>query len=472
MTIWDHAQVRPAVHQALRAYHEIETTPQNILAGLLLMQQRRRALADTPAGARHAANEVLLDALTELEPKYPIGAAVLRDRFLQGLYINEIAGARDFSVDSINRIQRKAIDQLTEIIWFREQRQRQQTAEVGAARLPPALYTRLFGAAATAEQLVAALLDPSGPPIMTVVGMGGIGKTALADYALRRCIERFHFDDVVAVQVAPPPLDASSRTPEETFEQVVGELYAALPEMPPEAARRERLTLLHHRLKTQPHLVLIDNIETAADVAYLHAQFGMWSGPSRFLLTSRVRPLTAHTAALYALSELNAEAALALLRHEAAQWGNTAMATAPDDALQPLFDVVGGNPLALKLVVGLAQVMPADAIVADLRRAISAETQDMYGHIYRKAWQALSPAAQALLESMPLVSHTGALPEQLQAQSGLSAAELWLAIQELASRSLLEVRGTFQTKRYGIHQLTRTFLHTEIIGWKQIRQQP
>ena len=35
----------------------------------------------------------------------------------------------------------------------------------------------------------------------------------------------------------------------------------------------------------------------------------------------------------------------------------------------------------------------------------------------------------------------------------------------LRNRSLLEVRGTIQAKRYGIHRLTETFLRTEIIHW-------
>jgi hypothetical protein len=68
---------------------------------------------------------------------------------------------------------------------------------------------------------------------------------------------------------------------------------------------------------------------------------------------------------------------------------------------------------------------------------------------------------------MPLISAAGALPAQLAAISGLVEHDLWPAIQELQQRSLLEMRGTLGERRYGIHQLTRTFLHTEIIRWPE-----
>ncbi len=74
---------------------------------------------------------------------------------------------------------------------------------------------------------------------------------------------------------------------------------------------------------------------------------------------------------------------------------------------------------------------------------------------------------QALLQAMPLVSGAGATADYLQEISGLSAGQLWPAIQELRKRSLLEVRGDIREKRYGIHRLTETFLRTEIIHWPE-----
>jgi hypothetical protein len=133
-----------------------------------------------------------------------------------------------------------------------------------------------------------------------------------------------------------------------------------------------------------------------------------------------------------------------------------------------IYDRVGGNPLALKLVVSLAAVQPLAHILKDLEQIHPGAVEDLYRHIYWKAWRSLSPAAQTLLQAMPLITDAGALPEQLQALSGLSEMELWPSISELWSRSLLEIRGALHEKRYSIHRLTETFLRTEIIHWPEM----
>ena len=72
---------------------------------------------------------------------------------------------------------------------------------------------------------------------------------------------------------------------------------------------------------------------------------------------------------------------------------------------------------------------------------------------------------------MTLVAESGALPEQMQAICGLDEDGFWTAVHELVARSLLEVQGTLQERRYGIHRLTETFLRREIIHWSDERLQ-
>jgi hypothetical protein len=76
----------------------------------------------------------------------------------------------------------------------------------------------------------------------------------------------------------------------------------------------------------------------------------------------------------------------------------------------------------------------------------------------------LSDNAKLLLQAMPLVADMGGSTTQLQAITQLQD-EFWTAVSELRRRSLIEVRGAMDEKRYGIHRLTQTFLSTEITGW-------
>ena len=111
--------------------------------------------------------------------------------------------------------------------------------------------------------------------------------------------------------------------------------------------------------------------------------------------------------------------------------------------------------------------MPLAEALAGLKQSRPGQIEKLYRHIYWKTWQTLSQEACALLQAMPLISEMGGPPGYLRTISGLTEAQLWPAIQELRRRSLLEVRGSLQEKRYGIHRLTETFLRTEIIDWPE-----
>jgi hypothetical protein len=90
----------------------------------------------------------------------------------------------------------------------------------------------------------------------------------------------------------------------------------------------------------------------------------------------------------------------------------------------------------------------------------------MYRRVFLRVWKVLSPAAKALLAAMPLAGPGGAPADYLQAITRLPEAEFWPAVGELASRSLLEVRGSVRERRYGIHRLTERFVRLDIIDWR------
>lgn len=463
----DFTELHSAIHKALRAYHKPDCTPDNALEGLMLVRLKRVAQSDVNSqmARRYAANTVLLEGMDELAPRNQQGVDILRARFLDKQKTRRVALEINLSEDSVNRLQRKAIDQLTQIVWSQEEVCRAEQAKRYLARLQPSSYTTLHGMDGLVTTITDQLVAPAGPALQLLVGIGGIGKTALADRIVRECINQFAFASVVGIYVETPALHSSAQPPAQMFEQVVATLYDALPEMPPLATGQERLARIAHRLKTQPHLVWIDNLEESADVAYLLEHLGEWVQPSKFIITSRAQPLVSRAAAVHKLNQLAIDDALALLRGEARARGLTALADAPAAELHPIYEITGGNPLALKLTVGLATVAPLSAIIADLRRGLTESTQAMYQRIYWRAWQSLSDDGKELLETMPLANQAGAKPEELQRYSGLDEASMWQAIHELSARSLLEVRGSLHEKRYGIHQLTRTFLHTDIIGW-------
>jgi predicted DNA-binding protein (UPF0251 family) len=468
-TLFSQEQLTENVHAALKAWHGISGNTENLLESLRLVQARRSTMAgsESPSYKRLATNEILLEGIDALEAHDQTGAQVLRLRFPENNKIMAVAHSMNISEHTVSRIQKAAIVQISQIIYDQEMALREQQAQELEAHLPPSEYTHLFGIKEAQTKLVAYLLQADVPWMVSLVGIGGIGKTSLADAVTRQVIREFVFDRVVWLRTEPQTMDGRSLSHERTYETIIADLSQQLwPETAASLPPDQRLVQVRQALKTRPHLIIIDNLET--DTSHLLVHLNDLTNPSKFLLTSRTRPADRAHSFNFSLNELSLPDATGLIRYHAQEIGVPALAEARDDDIATIYDLTGGNPLALKLVVSLLDVLPLPQILADLSQGRQGPVEDLYKHIYWQTWQILSQEARDLLQAMPLVSETGGLPPYLQEISGLSASQLWPAVQELRKRSLLEVRGTIHEKRYGIHRLTETFLRTEIIHWPEV----
>jgi hypothetical protein len=418
---------------------------------------------------RSTTNKILLAAITELNRQHTQLAEVLKLRFIDKETLWAVGNRMALSEQSVSRLQKKAIEQLSFIIASREKAERNMLAQGMEAALPAATYTRLFGVAEAEQHILSLLQDSAAAAVIAVIGLGGIGKTALTDLVVRHCIRRFMFHRVIWLRIEHQTLSGRAQDPALTFENLLNSLVQNIwPDQTESLSPQQRLVRLHQELESQPYLIIIDNLEYESESDYIIDQLHGFARPTKFLLTSRTR--LSNKSAVYSLQlpELSKPDALAFIRYHAQECGIAEAAEAPDADIAPIYEAAGGNPLALKLVISLLDVLPLSEILADLTRTSTNPIQDMYTHVYHKAWRALSEDGRTLLQAMPLVSESGATADYLMTVSGLSREQLWPAIHELHGRSLIEVRGSILEKRYGIHRLTNAFLCTEIIqmpGW-------
>ncbi|MDX1663356.1 MAG: NB-ARC domain-containing protein [Candidatus Promineifilaceae bacterium] len=459
--------LQEAVHEALRGWHSQGAPPATALDELLLVQERREELteAGNPLALHLATNQLLLELLELLEKQDETGAQVLRWRFLDDDTLLRVAHRLNVSEHTVSRLQRAALDQLAAIVMEQEMALRDAIVHEREGQLPPPTYTHLFGIEAQRAHLANLLLEPEGPAVTALVGIGGIGKTALADAVTRDLIRAVRFDRVIWLRYETRTMSGQALSPQHAFEAVLSELAARLGLESDTAPAGEQFAAVRHRLKGARHLVVVDNLEREAVADYLLNHLVGLTAPSKFLLTTRARPSGQAAVRHLTLPELSLPDAGRLLRHHAREVGVAHVAQAGDEEVERIYDVTGGNPLALKLVVGLLDLLPLGQVLADLTRSRSGPVEELYRHIYWQSWRTLSEPARTLLQAMPLVSESGGEPEYLQAISGLDEEAFWPALSELRSRSLLEVRGTLADKRYGVHRLTETFVRTEIIHW-------
>lgn len=450
--------LKPLVLKALQSWHK--ETSAHLLEQLILVQARQaEAPHETSNSAlRRLTNEVLLEALDALGKQNAAGARLLRTRFLEQVSVAKTAFTFNLSMDQVKKSQAQAILQLAEILWSQEQHLEDERLRLFEIHLPPPTYTRLFGVTQVVARLLPDLTSRASPWLAILIGMGGLGKTALAHTLARRLVKVYGPDEVRWVQAV-----GDGPSPVQTFESLMMRLADVLGVAsgpPPEREKQVR-----YRLKQTPHLIVVDNLESEADTSYLLEQLQGMANPSKFLVTTRSFPAPQAGMLIYRLSELAQEDATQFLRYHSIEVGLDNLAITQPAEAQAIYAVTGGNPLALKLVTGLVALFPLPQVLADLKLSRPGKIEDLYRHIFWKAWHALPEDAQTLLLAMPLTGPSGTLPAHLQAMSGLTETQLWPAIQALVTRSLLEVYGTASARRYGIHALTRTFLQTEIIHW-------
>ncbi len=457
------SQLKKDIHAALKHWHAADDQSGHLLAYLWLVQdQQRRLGTQTPAARRLAANEVLLEGLKHLEQQQPQAAELLKKRFHDQETTLRASRLLGLSQDQVKHKQQAALHGLAEILLDMETQARAALMAQQSAQLEAQSYTRLFGVDGLSDKLLALLTTADSPWVITLVGIGGIGKTSLANHTARRAIHRLYYDEIVWLKINSGSQPRCPLSPEQTFQRLVGQMaQQLLPALSRSATPDEVLRSLRPLLKNRVHLIIIDNLELPADTAYMLAELLTLAQPSRILLTSRTPPADHAGSLSLTLPELSETDSLALIRHYAAEIGFTEAATASAADLQPIYQVVGGNPFALKQLVNLGKRRPLPPLLAGLRERPLIEGEAIYQRILRETWLTLSHEAKAVLAIMPLAAEGGMDPEQIAALSGLSEAQLWPAINELIGRSLLEVRSSRIWERfYGIHRLTELFVRS------------
>lgn len=454
------------VHVALKHWHTLDEKSEDTLADLLLVQNKRReARPQTPASRRLSTNQVLLEGLELLEKQQPQAASILKKRFHDQQTILTVSKKLQLSVDQVKHKQREALRELTNILYAMEMAMRHATVTKQESQLEAKTYTQLFGISALSDRLLGLLTGDASPWVITLVGIGGIGKTSLAHYTIRRAISSLYYEEVIWLKVVNPVRHSNtSPAPDHTFNQLVNQLSKKLmPALPNDTPPSQRLQQLQQLIKNQRYLIIIDNLELKEDTSYLLSQLVTLAMPSRFLLTSRTPPANHAGSLNITLPELSEKNSIALLRHYADEIGFYEAASASNKDLLPIYETVGGNPFALKQLINLANIRPLPSLLATMRSQPLLAGEAIYHHILKETWITLSDSAKAILTIMTLAAEGGMNPEQILALSGLAPAQMWPAIDQLIGRSLLEVRSSSVSERfYGIHRLTELFIHSLI----------
>ena len=265
--------------------------------------------------------------------------------------------------------------------------------------------SEMFGREAELSRLEAEILRGNAP-VVTLLAMGGMGKTRLALEALGRLRTRF------------PDGTATVRLAEVDGADQLGSMLAGALGFEP-APMRQLMEQVEDFLASRSMLVLLDNVEHLDGVAGAVNRLRVAAPGVAWLLTSRARigvagetilelqglpyPQTGDEVATRAF------AAADLLVDRARRAGHELDLARDARAIARVCRATAGMPLALELAAGWLRVLPIARIADELDQGIdvlaAAEPGPDPRHtsmrvVFEASWNALSPAERAALTAL------------------------------------------------------------------------
>lgn len=455
------------VHRALKCWHN--RRPQEGLLDDLLIAQRMAGGELTER--RLITNLLLKQGIGQLALLSPLDAELLDLRFCTCQHVRETREQINYAESTLYHKQNLAIAHLAAVLHQLETAAWDERIASLEGRLdaPPC---NLIGVEGQVIQLCRLLASSPGPWLVSIEGMGGVGKTALAAAVLRRLARTMAYEGFGWVSAQITTLDLCGKLhpclhPTITSTAILAALVRQLlPEVHPAlAGSSEALSALRLHLRRYPHLIVIDHWDTVLDPQVLLPLLHSLANPSKFVLTSRRRLIAEPYVHLHCVPELSRADSLLLMRRMAQAHELTPLIACDDEDLALVYAAVGGNPQALMFVLDQTHVRSLQQVLVELAHFGDGPVETLFGFILHQTWLGLSEQEHRLLKIMPAAELRCLDAEGIGELGQLGMAETANALQRLIQAGLVSAAVELDGCRYLLHNLTRSYLRRLARRW-------
>ncbi|MBE9114868.1 hypothetical protein IQ249_03055 [Lusitaniella coriacea LEGE 07157] len=324
---------------------------------------------------------------------------------------------------------------------------------------------KLFGIEKYLTQLQGYLQDAEGSWLISIVGVGGVGKTSIAEKLVREYAVNAGFYKIAWVTAKTTCFQIASSSQisygsrlnvDSLIYDIAEQLEVNLP-----STIKDHFFTLKSVLNTDRYLIVIDNLETLEDHASVLKKFNPYSQvdnlrPSKIIFTSRtkIQKLTTEVRELE-INGISLLATLELIRYKGSHIKR--IREASDSDLNPIFNVSNGIPLTVLLLINLIAL--DDSPLHEIFQALY-QQKELYDFLYAEFLSSISENAWLVLRAMTaLDSNTPLERHLLQETAGLDDQEFKSAIRECLEYSLLQsINSLTGEPRYLIHNLLYEFI--------------
>ena len=297
--------------------------------------------------------------------------------------------------------------------------------------------------------------------VISVLGMGGIGKTTLVHHFARMALQESIFENVCWVSAKQNTFVANKidfMPDRSDFSNLLDVLVANVSKSSRHQEYNSHLSKLKEisaHFEERRVLLVIDNVDSMSDFENLTIFLPNILGRSKVIITSRVNNIWSNELAnrrVMHLNELTEQASMELIR----SYTNNLSYPSTRNFERTIYSIVGGHPLLLRY--GLSRLNNTTDIEAVLDQLNDAQS-DIYQFIFADTWKALSVYSRLILRFLAR-SHTSIGLEELVRSTKLQSSIIDNCLRELVDKELIKKpkdKFTRDTK-LGLSKATTNFV--------------
>jgi tetratricopeptide (TPR) repeat protein len=361
-------------------------------------------------------------------------------------------------------------------ILFKKNLNRAQLRSLPKQNLPPQT-NEFIGREAELKRLMEILSEAHAAHIITIDGIGGVGKTALIIEAAYRCLEAIHdesisnvprFEAIIFTSAKENYLLPTGITPRIGTERTLRDIYRAISITLDDltiiqATPEEQLERVQKSLSKQHVLLIVDNLETIENKDSIIGFLYDLPRTVKSVITTREQTVIHAPIRLDCLLKGDS---LKLIQQQL----NEKSVILTEEEQEYLYELTSGIPAVILYAIGrLACSDSLETVLGDL----SSANGDVARFCFEKSFDELDGnLAQKLLMALSFF-HTSPIRDALVEVAGLKSEPMILlnkALERLQQLSLVQ----HQSGRYGMLPLTRDYVLAKLSSYpaleKEMRQ--